>query len=260
MATRAERLDELSSKAFEMAMSHADEEVELSPIDGKIFVMYGRAMSLLRGVKALLEADLPEEAVILGREIFTDSLQLAELASQDLHGRATLVLGLANSELTEWENMEREAASLEPGYETPAAMTEAIAWRRTGIQQGMERFGVERLRGFAHEKQLAKQHDRLDDLMDFQLAHRLVHRADMAQGFRTRKVEDRLGVYLGNRDPEWKAAVAAFAAQSCLHAFKAAASIFGWRKPGPDEASELLEQLVMLVKEEDPDEARRDED
>jgi hypothetical protein len=156
--------------------------------------------------------------------------------------------------------MEREATSLDPEHQTPPAMTEEIARRRKNIQDAMRRFDVEQLRGFPHEKQLARDHDRLDDLMDFQLAHRLVHRADMAQGLRTKKVGDAWGVYLANADPELKAGVAAFAAQSCLHAFKAAASIFGWMDPGPDEASELLEQLVMLVKEEDPDDALRDED
>jgi hypothetical protein len=91
--------------------------------------------------------------------------------------------------------------------------------------------------------------------MDFQLAHRLVHRADMAQGLRTRKLGDAVGVYLANADPEWKAGVAGFAAQSCLHAFNAAASIFRWVDPGPDDATQLLERLVRLVKEEDPGEA-----
>jgi hypothetical protein len=253
VSTRAEKLQELASNAFRMTMSHADDQFELSPIDAKILVMYGRIRSLLQAVNILLERNFPEEAVILGRELFTDSLQLAELAAQDSPGRAALVLGMANSELTEWENMEREATSLDAEHQTPPAMTEEIARRRKNIKDAMERFGVERLRGFPHEKQLARDHNRQDDLMDFQLAHRLVHRADMAQGLRTRKVGDAMGVYLANADPEWKAGVAAFAAQSCLHAFRAAGSIFGWTNPGPDEASEQLEQLVKLVKEEDPD-------
>jgi hypothetical protein len=38
--------------------------------------------------------DLPEEAMIPGRELFTDSVKLAELARHDLQGRAAFVLGM----------------------------------------------------------------------------------------------------------------------------------------------------------------------
>jgi hypothetical protein len=260
MATRAERIQELASQASRMVISHGDEVFDLSPIDAPILVMYGRIRSLTHAINILLARDLPEEAVILGRELFTDSLQLAELARQDPPGRAALVLGMANGTLTEWENMEREAASLDPQHQTPTAMVEAIAARRKNIQAGMERFGVERLHRFPHEKQLARDNDRLDDLMDFQLSHRLIHRADMAQEPRTRKVEDVLGIYLANADQEWKASVAAFAAQSGLHAFRAAAAIFNWTEPGPTEASELLVHLTELAEDDHRDEADEAED
>jgi hypothetical protein len=172
MTTRTERLKKLNAEAYRVSMSHGDEVLNVSPIDGMIMIMFGRMRSLLHGISVLLRRDLPEEAVILGRELFTDSLRLAELARQDLHGRAALILGMENQTLDEWEQMERAAKSLDPSHRTPAAMTARIAARRKKVQAGMRRIGVPRLRQFRHEKQLAKDNGRLDDFMDFELSHR----------------------------------------------------------------------------------------
>jgi hypothetical protein len=250
VATHAERLKEVTARALKVAMSHGDEEFEVSPIDFMMLTMFGRVRSLLQAVNILLGRNLPEEAMILGRELFTDSLQLAELARHDVQGRAALILGVANQSLTEWEQMESTARSIDPDHETPPAMTKEIAARRRNIQAGMSRFGLAKLRRFPHEKQLATTNGRLDDFMDFELSHRFVHRADMAQVPRTKKVKDSVGIHLGNRDEEWKARVGAFAAQSALHAFVAAATILGWSDPGPEDARRLLEQLAEIAEEE----------
>lgn len=250
MANRPERLTQLTHQAFKLAMSHGDEKLEVSPIDSMLLIRFGRVRSLIYGVNMLLRHDLPEEAMILGRELFTDSLQLSELARHDAQGRAAFILGMENQSLTEWEQMEQLARSLDPKHRTPSVLTTVIAARRKSIQAAMGRFGVTKLRRFRKEKQLAEDNGRLGDLMDFAISHRFVHRADMAQIHRTNKVKDTLGIHLANRDEDVKARVGVFAAQSALHGFAAVATIFEWSDPGSKEARRLLDQITVVAEKD----------
>jgi hypothetical protein len=74
--------------------------------------MYSRVGSLLEGVCVLLDNKLPQEATILGRAMFTDSLYLMEIAARGADERAELILGLQHQTITEYEQLERHAVGL----------------------------------------------------------------------------------------------------------------------------------------------------
>ena len=59
--------------------------------EGEILAMYGRASSLFEAMRILVRREHPEEAFVLGRALFSESLRVEELARADTKGRGALV-------------------------------------------------------------------------------------------------------------------------------------------------------------------------
>lgn len=232
---------------------HEGEVIQTTPVAAHVLVMYSRIRSLLEGVCVLLDARLPEEATILGREMFTDSLYLMEIARREAD-REALILGLVSKTLIEIENLERQALSLGESDERHVSkVLEHVAKRREKIDDYRRRHGIGGLKTLRHEKQLAKQHGRLGEYLDFEYAHRMVHVAEIAQVGRTRRTNTEVvGIYLRNPDEDFVAAASGFVMTSALHAHKAVASIFGWTETVPEEIDRLLEEIRELSPAELP--------
>lgn len=246
--TRPERSKELMRRVREILLGHHEGEVmETTLVDAHVLMMYSRIRSLLEGVCVLLDARLPEEAIILGREMFTDSLHLMEIASRG-PDRARLILRLANDTLTEMENLERQALSLRMRNKGHVEkVLDYVAKERKKIEGYRLRHGIGPPESLRHEKQLATDHGRLDEYLDFQFAHRMVHRAHMAQAGRTRRRDaEVVGIYLRNPDDDFIAAVSAFVMTSALHAHKAVASIFAWTETQPQDIDGLVAEIEQL--------------
>lgn len=246
--TRLQQSKEFMRRVREIVLGHHEGEVmQITPVDADILVRYSRVRSLLDGVCVLLGRRLAAEAIILGRELFSDSLHLMEFASLG-PSRASLVLGMVSQTLTEVENLERQALShgvidekqLKTGLDI-------LAKRRKKIEGYQRRHGISRLRRPRDEKQLARDHGRLDEYVDFKLAHLMVHRPDVAQAGRMLKTDDDvLGIHLRNPDDDFIAAVSAWIMASALQAHIAVASIFGWTEPSQDEIARLLTGINEL--------------
>jgi hypothetical protein len=239
---------ELMQRVRKMVLGHHEGEViETTPVGWHVLMMYSRIRSLLEGACILLDARLPEEAIILGRQMFTDSLYLMEAARRE-PDRAALILGLANDTLTELENLERQALSLGLRDKSHVeGVLDRVRKRRKQIDGYRERHGIGRFERFRDEKQLAKDHGRLDEYLDFQFAHRMVHRADVAQAGRTRRRgKEVVGIYLRNPDDDFHAAVSTFIMSSAVYAHKAAASIFGWMETSAEEMDQVLAEIEQL--------------
>jgi hypothetical protein len=243
MAT-VQRSQELFRRVRAVLLDHHEGEVsEMPPGDGQILVMYSRVRSLLEGVRVLLDARLPEEAIILGRELFTDSLHLMELAHRG-DDRAALLLGMANRALTQIDNMEQQALALGMrSAEQVEAVLEQVKHQRKRIEDYRQRNSLGQFAKFPHEKQLATTLGRLGEYMDFELANLYVHEPVMAQSGRTIKAGDVVGIHLHNPDDEALVVAAAFAMVSVLHAHKAVASVLGWTEISPDEIDSLLAEV-----------------
>jgi hypothetical protein len=249
--TRLKQSHELMRRVREMVLGHHEGEViETTPIDAHVLILYSRVRSLLEGACVLLDARLPEEAVILGREMFTDSLHLMEIATQ-APDRAPLVLGLVSKSLTEMQNLQREAASLGVSNKRDVdAVLGVLAERRKEIDAYRRRHGIGNMKSFRHEKQLASDHGRLDGYLDFAFVHRMVHRADMAQAGRTVRTDEVVRVCLRNPDDDFLVAASAFVMTSALHAHKAVAPIFAWTETEPEEIDRLLAEIDRLFSAE----------
>jgi hypothetical protein len=251
--TRLERSKELMRRVREIVLGHHEGEVvEMTPVDAYVLMMYSRIRSLLQGVCVLLNDRLPEEAIILGREMFTDSLNLMEIASREAD-RASLILGLISGDCSEWEKLDCQALSLGERDESDVRVHEHVAKRRKEIEGYRQRHGIGPLKTLRQEKQLAKNHGRLGEYLDFVFAHRMVHRPGIAQAGRTLKRDTEvLAVHLRNPDPDSLAAASPFVMTSALHAHKAVASIFAWTETLPEEIDRLLEEIRELLPAELP--------
>jgi hypothetical protein len=83
-------LKRISTKVQEV---HPKEPTKVSSPDGYILGMYFRSISLFGSIITLLENDFAEEALILARSLFEESLHLAELAEAG-NERTALVFGM----------------------------------------------------------------------------------------------------------------------------------------------------------------------
>src|SRR5688572_22695736 len=72
----------------------ADRAYEIPTAHTYVLGMFWRCVRLYDGVILLLEAQLPEEAAILGRSLFEESLRLQQLT--DSSQRDALIVGWAN--------------------------------------------------------------------------------------------------------------------------------------------------------------------
>jgi hypothetical protein len=244
--TRLEQSKELMRRVREIVLGHHEGEVmEMTPVDAYVLMMYSRIRSLLQGVCVLLNDRLPEEAIILGREMFTDSLNLMEIASREAD-RASL-LGLISGDCNEWEKLDCQALSLGERDERDVSVLEHVAKRRKEIEGYRQRHGIGPLKTLRQQKQLAKDHGRLGEYLDFVFAHRMVHRPGIAQAGRTLKRDTEvLAMHLRNPDPDSLAPASAFVMTSALHAHKAVASIFAWTETLPEQIDRLLEEIREL--------------
>ena len=228
----------------EIVLEHHEREVlEVTPVDAHILMMYSRIRSLLEGSCVLLREGLPQEAMFLGRAMFTDSLQLMEIVSGEAN-RAALVLELVSKTLTEWEDLERQAVNLGESDEPDLRVLDYVAQRRKQIAGYQRRHGIGPFKKLDDEKQLARKHGRLSEYIDFAFSHRMVHRADMAQSGRIIEMDNEvLGMHLRNPDDNFLAGVFGFVMTSALHAHKAVAQIFAWTETEPQEIDRMLADI-----------------
>jgi hypothetical protein len=247
--TPLKRSQELMRRVREILLGHHErEEMVIPPVYRPILQLYSRMRSLLEGTCLLLDAGLPEEAIILGREMFTDSLYLMKLAKCE-PDRAALILELLNEVFAKWEDLERQELSIKGlPRGNDSIIRDFVAKNRKKIEAYKQREGISERKRFGSEKQLAKEYGRLDEYLDFACANAMVHQAIFAQQTgRTFMTGDVHTISLRNPDDDSKVAGSAFVMRSALHAHKAVASIFAWTETDPDEIDGLLAEIEHLL-------------
>lgn len=190
-----------------------------------ILGMYWRCVRLFDAALQLLKAELPEEAAIIARSLFEDSLRLQQVAADDVD-RDALVLGWANDSISERFGLLQVAKSL--GLDDDISVAEGkLNDQRRVLQAFQLRRGVKKLKRFAAERQASVRFGRADDFWAYSLSHELVHGSDVAWLFARRSQgTDVGGLHAKTSDPGIRAAFAEFAAGSVTAAAKAAAAIF----------------------------------
>lgn len=192
--------------------TRADGAAELDLV---VAAMYRRTQRLYRATVLLIEHDLLEEAFIVARPLFTESLWLGELARAGSR-RANLILGWLRASTTELEGMllEGERASMTD----PSGRLDAMRERQRLLERLAREGGVKGdwLR-FPDEQLMATRQDRTVELLALRLAHQLAHGQEASHWFSTPTERMVLDAHVG-----------AFAVRSALLGYLSAAAIFGW--------------------------------
>lgn len=192
--------------------------------------MFWRAVRLYDGVLVLLKAELPEEAAILARSLFEESLRLQQLASEP-HNRDALILCWANRSIDEYRGLLEVGKAC--GHDTDiSAPLAALEEQRQHLQEYARRHSVGRFQPFLSVKDAAFRFGRKDDYWTYEWAHESVHGTDAAWMFaRRRPAEDTAGLHAKTNDPLLRSSLAQFGAISQFNAAEAASTIFGWVLP-----------------------------
>lgn len=255
---RLQQARELLGRVREIVIGHHEgEEMEIPSIWGDLALLtYSRARSVLEGVTLLVDAHLPEEALMLVRSLLSDSLMLAELAARP-EDPVALGFGWLWETNNRYDDLGRAAVAV--GLARADEWAPGIARRGAAIEDGMKARGVKRRKRFDDEHRLATKHGRAREYWDYKFMSEVIHRLDVAQAFRQQRPSSgTVHVFLRNDDPDWLAAALVGAMTSALHAHKATASMFGWTETNVDEIDGLIDTLEHLFPESPNSEATPD--
>jgi hypothetical protein len=202
---------------------------EYRPIDSFALRIYARCRSLFVAAALLVRADHAEEALIIGRSLFTDALRLMDLASSK--DRDALSLGFAMDSVTDKRFMMESA--VRNGLEgDPGPILATIDEEARKLERLRKRLGIGKVGHFGSEQALATRHHRLEELWTFEFGHRMTHGTTVSHETRTKAVgSDALGIYLRSSEPAYLWASAAFLVATMIDAQRAASKIFGWAEP-----------------------------
>jgi hypothetical protein len=201
---------------------------------------YDRCLGLHTGVRVLLERGLVDEAIILERPLFIDSLALAELAASDETQRGSLVIGRILESLQRLCGLQLELARL--GSDVTDDPVERHAEIRRMIEEYAAHYGLatRHWRPDDHSQQMANRHGRAHEYGTLLIAHLYVHGSAIATAGRSLLTADGV-IEVGDHaalDKTWKHEIGLFASHSLLHATRSACTIFGW--PEPVEVQALI--------------------
>jgi 8-oxo-dGTP pyrophosphatase MutT (NUDIX family) len=154
------------------------EPSEVATLDVYVFQAFARVLRLADGIVVLLRAQLSEEALLLGRSLFEDSLRLADLAA-DPARRPSLLLGWALASMNEANGLGQIAgrAGLDA---SPEAWLGPIANERARLERYAARNGGIKPKKFRSVPDAAVAHGRAESLWTYALAHEMVHGSDLA--------------------------------------------------------------------------------
>jgi hypothetical protein len=194
--------------------------------DSCAIVLYVRTRRLYRSTTLLLKEGFAEEAGIVARSLFTDSLRLGALA--DAPGTS----------LREERGLLATAVKFQL-EEEPEPLERAIAERERRVERARVRFGVQgKHRAFPSDQNLATRQGRTGDMFLYRWTEEATHGSEPAAMFlRTRTEDDVLRHNLKGSPSELTDAVAVFAIRSALAGHRQAARILGL------SANEAIESL-----------------
>lgn len=218
--------------------SSPSKEITVATADGLTLGMYWRCVSLFRSVLILLDNDQPEEALILARSLFAESLRLMELEDAGTE-REAILLGYYTRSLERSKALFGQKAERLGLTDDISDVLAHVEKQRRDLDNYRKRKGIGKLEQFSSEENAATKLNRKEDLWTFLLSHGMVHGEDAAQLFRRRKVgSDLMAFHSRTSAPDLLAEVGAFAARSVSYALYAAARIFSW------EVSSELQKLI----------------
>jgi hypothetical protein len=203
----------------------------------EIIALYDRCRSTFGAVRLLAQAGFGQEAVALGRSIYTEALMLMELAQAAEPRRVELVIGWSLASVDDLTGILREGEAHGQEVAEELAVMESL---RASLEEYARRHKVRTRPWRPDEKALARKHA-VDGYLDFRMAHHFVHGSTFAGEQRLSQRGD--VVFIGGPAARggWSLPAALFAAQSLVHAIRAVSTIA--ELPEPAELDELLERI-----------------
>ncbi len=245
------RVNELLRRTSSLLASRREMPTTTSPRhEAGILALYGRASSLFEAIMILIRRNHPEEAFILGRGLFVESLRLRELADADTTHRVALIAGWVQDSLKGLEDIQLDIERRRTGPADPGFIARLRALRKQSNSYA-KRHGVDRARDFTEVKDMAAKQRRQDEFGDYAFSHDFVHGGFASHFGRYRQWKEGedplLELSITTPDPRAMTAMTAFAVKSAVLAHKATAEVFGWADDTEEEL--LLKEAERLGRE-----------
>jgi hypothetical protein len=182
----------------------------------------------------LLRAGFGEEAAVIARSLFTDSLRMTALADADTQSRYALEFGWMARSVQEHQGLMRTAVRYRLDEEPDAVKSalnalNALYDRLQQIERARARFGITgKHRTFDSDTDMAERQGREGDLFMYRWSEEAVHGSEAAAAFlRMRMPDDVFAHRLRGSSPELMEGLAVFVMRSALAGHRAAVR-FGW--------------------------------
>jgi len=245
MTSREDALSLLGS-VLELFDQHVNDNLSVRGHDAAVVGLFSRARTLLDAGRVLIEAHHAEEAMMLGRALYTESLWLMKLdAAGDERARYSLKWSMGSLQ----SGVKLVKTGLKQGGFTEDQANEALGYitaEQEAIQAYQRKHNIGSLKSFPDEETLAAELGRLRDLQPFLFGHHMVHGSEVSHVWR-RELDPETGHYRvawESHDEAVDAAVAAFLGRSALYSNQATCHIVGW--PEPATFDELLAETSRL--------------
>lgn len=227
------------------------EEAELKVLDHPILQMYMRSRSLYEGTHILIEARLAEEALVLARSLYEESLRLMHLAKEGERRWSYTARWLMDA-IDHKRGLVREGP-LPRDQEKEKEFLRQLDDEETKLRGAKQRLGVVTEMRFTSVENLATIHNRNDDLWTYKLSHRMTHGSPIAQSFRSIKPasqdqEEPHRLYTRSDNPFPKLIAIVFSTKSMLHSHQSVAAIFEFIPP-QKASHEFFAEIESLLKE-----------
>lgn len=246
-ATLNDRRDEIlglvarsSDAVFANGPDGPDEVFETDHVGYFVTSTYSRSRRLLRAVLVLLKKRLPDEALILARSLFSDSLRVMLLAQSTEDKRRRLVLRWFEDSANRDEAILADAEAR--GYDPDRLARDKLKARQAGIATLKAKYDIKKGLKFPSEKDAAQKVDRMDDYWLYEFAHLMVHGSDAAFSLQKKLLPGGgVGFFSQTDNSSVTGAIGFWAASSAIHAAVAANEMMGWE--GNAELPKLLQEL-----------------
>lgn len=217
--------------------------------------MLSRCLGLYKAAVLLLLNDLPDEALIIGRPLFEESIWLSELADGDDKRREQLVLGWLYDSLNRAQSVVHAAARA--GLEkSTAKKDEALAGleaRRESVKKYQARHGIGEKLAFRPLEELARKFGRLEGWWVHEVAHQFVHGNELSHSFRSRLIApNSTAFFTGNAEPSRIATVGALCAESVIEAHSAGAQLLERTIEHEDKLRSLFGDIQSFIEDSEP--------
>jgi len=207
--------------------------VEVTPVHALALQKLWRARSLFLAGVALVRAGWCEEAILLGRSLWDESIFLAQSADAR-EERPAFYLRWRRDSLQRALTMFREVHAADPDFDIAEVEVALEHQLGPGLAEAQAAFGVETLPDFKTGKEAAEAAGRAGDYHGYLMASSIAEGALDSVMYRQRDIDDSehgavVGMHDKTMDPAVVTAAARFLVDSYIACHESVATTLGWQ-------------------------------